>query len=235
MSPFLQRAVELVELMTSSRQTILRPELELSIKILLPTLRVAFFYIVPSKGVIPKFLKEKMLQEEMIEKNWCPSRISWLSWTSLETQYVASLLPSHQTVSHRNCRLAACSYRPTSLNMLKPEHKHITCSGNCGELFFKAGDLINILRSGDIPAIKEKDILGRKTYKLVNISSRKFVAISHVWSHGLGSRLTNALPRCQISHLFELIRGVSPPNSLLWVDTMCVPIEPKYKRLALRG
>lgn len=53
-----------------------------------------------------------------------------------------------------------------------------------------------------------------------------FVAISHVWSDGLGNPKKNAIPQCQLRRLSQYTRAIlkdttEPP--LFWLDTICVP------------
>lgn len=53
-----------------------------------------------------------------------------------------------------------------------------------------------------------------------------YVAISHVWSDGIGNLQRNALPRCQLLRLSNLVRSLQGDYSnivLFWVDTICVP------------
>lgn len=50
------------------------------------------------------------------------------------------------------------------------------------------------------------------TYRLVDVTGKPFVAISHVWSHGLGIPISNSLPSCQVEHLFGLINAIGPPD-----------------------
>lgn len=55
-----------------------------------------------------------------------------------------------------------------------------------------------------------------------------YVAISHVWSHGLGNAKENSLPWCQVLKLFDVVRRYVNPSFGLWVDTLTVPIVAAY-------
>lgn len=53
-----------------------------------------------------------------------------------------------------------------------------------------------------------------------------YVAISHVWSDGLGNLKENAIPYCQLirlSHLIDRLPSTSLKYTYLWLDTLCVP------------
>lgn len=67
---------------------------------------------------------------------------------------------------------------------------------------------------------------------------------TQVWADGLGNPTANTLPRCQVERLSDLVaklqrdvdpdweeRGGSPYR--IWLDTLCYPVEPDGKRIAL--
>jgi len=66
----------------------------------------------------------------------------------------------------------------------------------------------------------------------------RFVAFSHVRSDGLGSSTANSLPICQIALLQELSNKLlSEANRPVpfYIDTLCVPLTGRAKRIALRN
>ncbi len=104
----------------------------------------------------------------------------------------------------------------------------------CGEVSFDQADLLRILRAGGIPGISGKgDARQQYFYEIVDITGRNYTAISHVWSHGLGNSSSNSLSLCRLLHLLQLIGGVSCHDSLLWIDSISVPVDPECKKLAL--
>src|SRR3984885_1142300 len=69
-------------------------------------------------------------------------------------------------------------------------------------------------------------------------TTKKYVAISHVWSDGLGNPEENSLPRCQLQFLQKRLvnlegLGSDPSHRLLWMDTICVPTTSDTGRAAL--
>lgn len=51
---------------------------------------------------------------------------------------------------------------------------------------------------------------------------------------GLGNGMRNALLRCQVDMLFNKIRQLPGSQSDdLWIDTLCVPINRTFKRIAI--
>jgi hypothetical protein len=57
-----------------------------------------------------------------------------------------------------------------------------------------------------------------------------FIALSQVWSHGLGNALSNSLLVCQLHRLLSMVRTLAEPPHFFWIDTRCVPRKPKSLR-----
>ena len=68
---------------------------------------------------------------------------------------------------------------------------------------------------------------------IVDCTKEPFIAISHVWSHGLGNPTMNELPLCQVRFLCELGKRLGGEDAVLWIDTLSVPIDPEAKRVAI--
>lgn len=78
-----------------------------------------------------------------------------------------------------------------------------------------------------------------------SIARPKLVAISHVWSDGLGNKDENTLPICQLARLRRLANKLCDDNEdpvPFWIDTLMIPVIPEdadketreLKRHALR-
>lgn len=64
-----------------------------------------------------------------------------------------------------------------------------------------------------------------------------YVAISHVWSDGMGNTMANTLPTCQLLQLQQLVDSLYPTDEKgipFWVDTICVPRPPELRAKALQ-
>ena len=67
---------------------------------------------------------------------------------------------------------------------------------------------------------------------------RRYVAISHVRSQGLGNSFSNSLPMCQISRLQSLVDRLYPTTSgpvPFWIDTLFMPLTVPGQYLALEA
>ncbi|KAM0818180.1 hypothetical protein AB5N19_03989 [Seiridium cardinale] len=68
--------------------------------------------------------------------------------------------------------------------------------------------------------------------------SIRYVAISHVWRGGLGNPSMNSLPACQLERIQDLVNrlyGSRDSPVPLWIDTLCVPLPPGNRRLAIQN
>ncbi|KAG4259321.1 HET domain-containing protein [Fusarium proliferatum] len=59
-----------------------------------------------------------------------------------------------------------------------------------------------------------------------------YVAISHVWSEGMGNPRENALPRCQLNNLqLSASKSCSDIENIhFWIDTLCIPVGHEEER-----
>ena len=67
---------------------------------------------------------------------------------------------------------------------------------------------------------------------------RKYVAISHVRSQGLGNSYSNSLPMCQMLRLQRMVNTLYPsiPGPVpFWIDTLCIPLTAPGQHLAFEA
>ncbi|KAI1750278.1 hypothetical protein F4782DRAFT_509859 [Xylaria castorea] len=106
--------------------------------------------------------------------------------------------------------------------------KHADGCDGCHDVVADPQQLAVILESGQIPLILSIDDEDEsETITLVEAEAdMAYVAISHVWSDGLGNVQRNSIPWCQLRRLSRLTRSLIDDNSnliLFWLDTICVP------------
>ncbi|KAJ5452474.1 hypothetical protein N7445_000657 [Penicillium cf. griseofulvum] len=90
------------------------------------------------------------------------------------------------------------------------ETKHCDGCSGCKELVADDQEISRILRNGNIPLIMSIDE-NHENPRIELIESGphvEYVAISHVWSDGLGNVKRSALPLCQILRLSRMIRNL---------------------------
>ncbi|PVH71338.1 hypothetical protein DL98DRAFT_660681 [Cadophora sp. DSE1049] len=217
--------------------TIHRLEIAFSVDILCDNLMYVILNIFKeSMDVKASFFEYYMSRfgDRMKAGNWCPARAKSVLPFDTVAIYFKSVLPSYASTPHMDCGSIFCSRQSHDVNSLHAQHDLNTCDGKCQVLAVDEQKVIDILESSGIPGIQciEKE---DRTFDLevADITGGDYIAISHVWSHGLGNPNQNALPMCQIKRLFRYIQNIGSPYVFLWIDTLSVPVNLKYKRIAI--
>lgn len=190
-----------------------------------------------------------VVQEKMKALGWCPSSIHMLWETLTVTEFTfASLLDKPgQGKRHSNCTKHKChAYQITKTSDYVTKHTKDDC--RCESVFASQEKLANVLlkRKASVPLVcpsePKRGIDGRlyvdvadsqmlhdqKTVKV------QYVAVSHVWSDGLGNNDENAIPWCQFERLRGLVASACAGDGSgerraypFWLDTLCFPLQPK--------
>ena len=156
------------------------------------------------------FLNSKLLRNRLQSTRWCKSEVKLLEqYVDVEQVYYASMLQRHGSVKdHSQCSDTTCLAQQVHEGY---RTRHINADCNCGHIGVDVSDVDRILQDGGIPAIK---IFTGKDTKLevVDVAADvvPYIAISHVWSDGLGNETANSLPRCQLQHLCEITSKIRP-------------------------
>ncbi|KAK6542607.1 hypothetical protein TWF694_006551 [Orbilia ellipsospora] len=240
------------------------PPVACSIALLSASLQTAFTqqfpmqpYVRFSRPASDVFGIPALIFQRFLAAGWCISDVARLSRTySISTLYFASSiqrnLPSPEF--HDHCNLFACSASQVDDSTYMTKHVDEKCQ--CDHMFSALGDVREILDHGGIPAtIVMGDIatVGEKGWlEAVPFENCKAVALSHVWSDGLGNVSQNSIPECQVRRLKGLIdklydrpekessisaffkKKKSPKPVGLWLDTLCIPLEKEYRKLAIQ-
>jgi len=232
-----KKAMDILDQAATAGQKILRLDLWVSIVVLLSSLQNSMTTVFHEHWTsFANVRAREVFLREMAKKSWCRVRMDWLRGANRTMLYVASLLPSHEAASHLACSERICTHRSNSMHQQQAKHRYEACS--CGIISFQEADLLRIMRSGGIPGISQHGFPSipeeQRSYHLLDVSGKNYIAISHVWSQGLGNPSSNSLPECQLRHLFQLIRKISSSEVHLWIDTISVPVTKDHKKIALR-
>jgi hypothetical protein len=179
----------------------------------------------------------ELLLSRMKGGGWCPNEIRVLAFNSAASllYFVSNLNPPRPQKEHAISKCNNFRCKAYNVDEATYKTKHAVDGCNCPFVFASQGDLYDILKRGSIPltstfecAIKDYGQGQRLYVKLADFNPQvKFVAISHVWSNGLGNQHNNGLPRCQfdrISRLVSNLYGGAP--TLFWLDTLSFPLAP---------
>ena len=189
------------------------------------------------------------------QTGWCPSEVYRQMQSLMPTglYYVSLLAHSARDGEHLNCSNYKCV--ANNIDEATYHTKHTSDECNC-EHFGALMDVESILDRGSIPAIRVLDSSndGQPRISIVEAGAgQDYVAISHVWSDGLGNVQDSSLPICQISRISKLVQKLYDeaqpllvPATLFgilqksrheqvpfWIDTVCVPQGGRLKQKAL--
>lgn len=206
----------------------------------------------------------KSLQARMVADGWCQSDVQRLCSTLmaygvyaagmskipgseklLENAVVKSELPRTPAPKlksrdnflrsrHQQCSQFSCqAYQIDERNY---ETKHVSAGCACNQLEADTSQVVRILSKGQVPLMQ----IGRGVRIVPAKPGSRYVAISHVWSDGLGNPTANSLPVCQLIRLAVQCKALyfssDSPRSWwegsisFWIDTICCPVKDKKAR-----
>ncbi|KAK4934267.1 RNA helicase [Elasticomyces elasticus] len=222
----------------------------LAIGILYETLKeiyVSLFFLFETEdGLVSDDIEEaslisesliSILQPSIAKKGWCLARTSGLE-KSLSAWYLLHLLPEPEDDIHSHCQLNQCSARYVTLPPTSVSFHTSQCDGKCAVLLVDNEVVSSMVEGGDFPVISGPRACSEVSLQVMQASGAKsWMAISHVWAHGLGNPHANAILQCRYDWLIsQMQRTPSGGGSPIWVDTLCVPVGERYieqRRMAI--
>ncbi|KAL8962014.1 MAG: hypothetical protein Q9193_001517 [Seirophora villosa] len=175
-------------------------------------------------------------------RGWCPYDVRKLDAEIAEISilyYYSNLKAPRSSKNHSECSRDRCLAMSTNPSTYRPSHLREGCS--CPLLFADQKEVAQILEQGSIPLISMVPDLEHETLRISVkdlAQGHRFVAISHVWAEGSGNVKDNALQRCLLQEISELVRILpwerGSSDFAFWIDTLCVPVRPpELQTLAL--
>lgn len=185
-------------------------------------------------GNWPLLCEQPQIFDQMAANGLCPSEIHRLrsSHLTIQTQNFLTWMKKEASgVQHQNCTERICWASHNNVGQYVAKHRQDTCQ--CTDFLIDVPKTIEILSRGLLPLLRIKPgpALEDIQVGVVEASSDlKYIALSHVWADGLGNPYANSLPKCQLELLYELSRPFADmehdEDILLWIDTLCCPVEP---------
>lgn len=137
--------------------------------------------------------------------------------------------PTHEgSQVERLCSTSGCPHRQLQDTTYTTQHVE-GCPG-CSNAVADQNELARILEERKLPLIMSIDE-DEEASDITLVESDldeplAYIALSHVWSDGLGNVQRNAIPLCQLRRLSKMVRNMPGPcqnTVLFWLDTICVP------------
>lgn len=187
------------------------------------------------------------LSHRLTREGWCQSEVSMLTKTMDNTAlFLASMLklPFSQKLDHESCTETRCLALQTSDDDYKTNHAdECPRDASCTEVSIAQEKICSILRNGGtpiiyVPFIPEHGNPPKVRIINYNANGLEYVAISHVWAHGLGNPKANALPSCQVLRMKRLSAELEWSSTrrarqpAFWIDTLCIPVAAEHKELS---
>ncbi|KAI5837087.1 hypothetical protein DFP73DRAFT_569377 [Morchella snyderi] len=201
----------------------------------------------PSARAFPLYL-DRLLRDA----GWCVAEIESLKTESahVTSLYYCSTFNRHVLrKDHSRCTEQRCVSNQMEEATYVTKHVNSTCSCKHHTVSDTQDgvSVSSILDNGGVPIIwishppgQESDITVNVQDSMlkkggVNGKSDRYVAISHVWSDGMGNARQNSLPRCQLAQIQRLVNELYESDEPIpfWIDTLCVPLVKRYRNMAI--
>jgi hypothetical protein len=151
----------------------------------------------------------------MLKAGWCLYEITLLSkrvWVgNAGLYYLSSLQRRSAQERHNSCLRGRCSADQIDESTYQIKHGDFSCA--CQH---RMGDIDQIVMKGQIPLYSVTSTDGGGCDVQVEAfdpgkkwgARTRYVAISHVWSNGLGNPSRNSLPQCQLQRLQDFCNAL---------------------------
>ncbi|CAN9226918.1 unnamed protein product [Alternaria alternata] len=201
-------------------------EVHLSIQIILELL---------AEGRTLEFVRDRtlhpLISSRLTKHGWCRSHIRQIEQLESDTlgYYLSrTKFPRRPNVSHEACPETHCTASNSRLavsndatNSTLPDagdYKSAHTHGDSVDCTYVSVDrmkVIQIIRKGKIPLVSiERTSTGEINLLLKEATANdSYIALSHVWSDGLGNPHDNALPKCQLQRLADYLQTLPYPDS----------------------
>ncbi|KAL8713449.1 MAG: hypothetical protein Q9225_006768 [Loekoesia sp. 1 TL-2023] len=191
-----------------------------SIKVLVETLAKAIWHIsedrTPEQWRIWRLDPTPLLADRMATAGWCSFQVAKIWYQYLpSTVYYLSSLPHRNTfggVTHHTCTTDHCTSTSVDPRTYEPQHRKSCASGaanhnSCAMVSVDTASIADVILQGSFPLIeiqaKPSGGIELKVHKYT--IGRHYIAISHVWSGGLGNVKSNSMLLCQLKYLHSLL------------------------------
>ena len=188
--------------------------------------------------------REAHLRDKLTRQGWCPSSYDFLLVQSglWSVVYAASVGPPAvaSLISHKDCTFSKCLASNVDVQTYRTKHFLEGCGCNSNSLAISS--LTECLLSGSTPLIDPESMTQQRNasdlvVKFENQKLTPYVAISHVWSDGLGGCAEDGLPQCQIDFfrgVLDQCRKLSLCDAhYLWIDSMCIAEDRSLRQKAV--
>ncbi|KAI9768163.1 MAG: hypothetical protein M1840_004993 [Geoglossum simile] len=184
------------------------------------------------------------LDEWMLDVGWCRYEIARMEDKFIHhnacSYYLSLLDRTHTDKDHRSCTWESCLADQVDVKTYRTKHVQLPCTCDDAVEDSTVQRVRQVISEEHTPTLtisKCRDIMTTYEIKVHHSGPHvRYVAISHVWSDGLGNNQRNSLPLCQMLRLQTLVDNLYGSGDRpvpFWIDTICVPLEPVERKAAI--
>ncbi|KAL8966662.1 MAG: hypothetical protein Q9183_003268 [Haloplaca sp. 2 TL-2023] len=162
---------------------------------------------------LPRLTRHPFLHQRFLSNGWCPRQVQMTMgrYSSSGIYYLSSLprLPTFGGVLHGECDESRCTSASVDPKSYQPRHAR-ACIPNveaCGMVGVQSSAVAACIQRGHIPLIRfQKGLNGVLEPELIESRGNlRYVALSHVWSGGLGNVNANSILTCQLRTIRDVL------------------------------
>ena len=183
-----------------------------------------------------------VVDRAMLNSGWCIGELQSLSEDCGPSirYYLSTIDRSSLNRSHRKCSGSkVCQALQMDYSTYKTQHTRHCSKSSCKEVGISVEKAAALITNGQTPLVVVRDTPSSEMRALPSLfeygqesDSVQYVAISHVWSDGMGNPRDNCLNECQLVHIQGLVNALYEPALWpvpFWMDTLCVPVHDRYR------
>jgi hypothetical protein len=179
-------------------------EVNFSISVLFRTILV-FHQTIFTEYTLPQEIVHPDCRDELLNllesKGWskCDRRQSGNSFSALTLYYIGTAVERLTSGNHSECNGSTCALIEKPTENIVP--KHVTNDCQCDFIGPSENRIIDSIRNHLLPVLSYSEDSGWNVqdHDLDREDCLPYVAISHVWSHGLGNPKNNRMHICQVT------------------------------------
>ena len=156
-----------------------------------------------------------LLMSSMMAQGWCQSQMhricSSYNWSI--AHYISHITRREAgSDAHNRCSKKLCQAYNSSQDGYITAHTEQGC--RCSFLTAPSDKVVQIIQDGGVPlvSIRKRRYGGLEIEIQAATAPYQYIAISHVWSGGLGNPQANSLPQCQLQRLLERLSSLPGYN-----------------------
>ncbi|KAF0317140.1 hypothetical protein GQ607_015657 [Colletotrichum asianum] len=179
------------------------------------------------------------LEKFMKHGGWCDGELSRLpTHCNLSSRlFLAGIDRNGLGKDHGKCNAeVGCLAHQLDYKTYRTSHRTGCSRKACPERGPSVPRIVAAIQKGGSAAVDASGVTNGQDPRVVQVggiggTQTRYVAISHVWSDGLGNPWSNRLCSCQLNHIQALVNGLYPLDQApvpFWIDSLVIPVGRRH-------